>query len=283
MQTDTAYILNKRKFSSFTTQKELPIDIYWLRTTGKANNSFQSLRMHHHTFFELHYCFEGALTYETPNGVFEIAEGQGLLISPHMRHMVRSSEEFCKISLAFSVEEDTPLYSALVKKSDCVFDITEETDETLTFAIAESERNTVYSNALIHARLLELICRMAELPRSRTERTQTDEKHDERIFKAKCYIDDNVDVFLTCADVAAYCHISEKQLKRLFEKHESCSLLAYIHQKKREEAERLVSESSLPFSDISDMLGFSSAAYFHRFFTEHTGMTPGDYRRTNGG
>lgn len=283
MQPNTALILNKRNFSSFIPRKEIPIDIYWFRATADDNTSFQSVRMHHHTFFELHFCIEGELTYTTPTGEWQVPKGSGLLISPHMRHMVRCSPDFFKISLAFAVEEDTPLYAPLVEKSNTVFEISDEVRKTVEFILDEAQKNSEYSETLTYARLLELVCRMADLPRRRPERRAEGEERDERLFKAKCYIDDNGDAFLTCADVASYCHISEKQLKRLFLKYEGCSLLAYIHQRKREDAERLVSESDLSFADIGEMLGFSSVAYFHRFFTEHVGMTPGDYRRTHRG
>ena len=102
MQKDAALILNKRNFSSFTARTKIPVEIYWFRTTAEENASFQSVRMHHHTFFELHFCFGGTLTYVTETDELCVEQGKYLLIAPRMRHMVRSSPDFFKISLAFS-------------------------------------------------------------------------------------------------------------------------------------------------------------------------------------
>jgi len=282
MSQESIHALNKHNFSSFTPRKEVPAEIYWFRVTGTDYSVYQTHRMHHHTFFELHFCHEGSFSYDIDGKVHRMKGNVGILIAPHTSHAIYCPEPYSKLSLAFSVQEDSPLYTALLAFSNRVFDIAESTLKDIEFVLEEMKRDTEYSGTLAYARLLSLICGLAELPRrSREAKEPRDSRHDERLFKAKCYITDNIDAFLTCADVAAYCHISTKQLKRLFLQHENCTLLGYIHQKKKEAAERLVSETDLPFSDISEQLGFSSVAYFHRFFTEHTGMTPGDYRRTN--
>lgn len=45
------------------------------------------------------------------------------------------------------------------------------------------------------------------------------------------------------------------------------------------EARRMLVETRTPVKDIASSLGFSSAAYFTRAFTKHTGQTPSAFRR----
>ena len=49
---------------------------------------------------------------------------------------------------------------------------------------------------------------------------------------------------------------------------------------KLKEAKRLIRESSLNFTEISELLGFNSLHYFSRLFKERVGMTPSEYARS---
>lgn len=46
-----------------------------------------------------------------------------------------------------------------------------------------------------------------------------------------------------------------------------------------ERAKRLLSETSMPVSDISRAVGYENTSYFHRRFLEQCGMTPGEFRQ----
>ena len=93
---------------------------------------------------------------------------------------------------------------------------------------------------------------------------------DDRVIKAKKYVEDNFDVFFTCQEVASYCKISEKQLGRLFVKYENMSLLEYIHIKKLEAIKKLLSDKEFSHKQISDTLGFSSPQYYGSFLKRMT-------------
>ena len=99
------------------------------------------------------------------------------------------------------------------------------------------------------------------------------------ITAAKRYIDDNTGLFLTCEDVAAYCHYNSKYLGRLFKEETGKTMLEYIHSKKSKEAEHLLASSELSLSEISDALGFENEYYFNTFFKRINGISPGTYRR----
>ena len=105
------------------------------------------------------------------------------------------------------------------------------------------------------------------------------ERYDSRVFRAKKYIDDNPHIFFGCEEVAAFCRISSKQLGRLFRKSEGIGLLEYIHAKKIEFAKQLLSDKTLSERSIAQMLGFSGAEYFSRFFARLEGRLPSEYRK----
>lgn len=52
----------------------------------------------------------------------------------------------------------------------------------------------------------------------------------------------------------------------------------YLTKTRIEKAKRLLQETSKPVHEIADMLSFSSPSYFCRFFRDHTGTTPHQFR-----
>jgi AraC-like DNA-binding protein len=155
--------------------------------------------------------------------------------------------------------------------------MTDDAKCSLDFILRRSKNKTLCSELLIKNRLCEIIYTVAETAAVKIPPSTA--AYDTRIIKAKKYIEDNPHIFLTCDEVARYCNLSAKQLGRLFLQYENVSLLAFIHGQKIEDAKKLIRETDELFETISEKLGFSSVNYFGKFFTKHTGITPGDFRK----
>ena len=54
----------------------------------------------------------------------------------------------------------------------------------------------------------------------------------------------------------------------------------YITKMRMEKAIQLVKDSSLPFTEIAERVGYNTASYFSSAFKQYTGMTPTQYRKT---
>lgn len=253
------------------------IEIYWFRI---AENKYSvSRRTHHHTFFEIHFMLRGEISYCFENGrQITVKEKQFILIAPNTPHRIENlSSDMLKFTIAYSHNN-----SETEQIKDLFFsDITRSITSCIDFCLAESKINSVNSPFLIRNRMFEIICtvqRMCGIQEKKNDKIYSAE--DERIIKAKKYISDNMNRFLTCADVASHCYLSTKQLGRIFEKSEGKKLLAYIHDEKIKYAKKLVTSSGESLKQISFNLGFTNEYYFNRFFKSHTGMTPGDYRKS---
>jgi AraC-like DNA-binding protein len=109
--------------------------------------------------------------------------------------------------------------------------------------------------------------------------TEDGSEIDLRVAMARQYIADNIELHPTIEEVAAYCYLGTKQLTRMFLCAEGMTLNAYIREQKIAHIRRLLSDSDLPLSEISDRMQFSSEYYFNTYFKSHTGMTPGKYRQ----
>ena len=58
------------------------------------------------------------------------------------------------------------------------------------------------------------------------------------------------------------------------------SVMAYFNMMKVQEAKRLIRETEKNFQEIAELLCFSNAHYFSTLFKKHTGMTPGEYKKS---
>jgi AraC family transcriptional activator of pobA len=77
--------------------------------------------------------------------------------------------------------------------------------------------------------------------------------------------------------------LSEARLNRLCRRLTGYTAFDLIQQRLALEARRRLVYIARPVSALAAELGFKDAAYFCRFFRRHNGMSPGEYRRRQGG
>ena len=252
--------------------------ILWINGACVENKYSLNLKPHNHAFFEMHIIISGNIVYRFNDCEVNVSGGQLIFIPPHAIHCISDSDnDFQKITVA--LECDGELASVLSSKKKRAIDMSQDDLVSLDFIIRRAQNKTLCSESMIKSRLCEIVYSVAETDVQRLSHPSS--QYDTRIIKAKKYIEDNPHIFLTCDEVARYCNLSAKQLGRLFLQYEGVSLLAFIHGQKIEVAKRMILETNELFETISDQLGFSSVNYFGKFFTKHTGITPGDFRRSS--
>lgn len=81
----------------------------------------------------------------------------------------------------------------------------------------------------------------------------------------------------TVAEAAGFspCHLS-----RIFKKEVGMSVVDYVQKERIEAAKHMLVNSDETLAAISQYLHFSTQSYFVRIFRKHTGMTPGQFRRS---
>jgi len=86
---------------------------------------------------------------------------------------------------------------------------------------------------------------------------------------------------ITLEQMAKVINLSPKYLSVLFSQETGISFHTYQTGKKIEEAQTLLKHSSMTYSEIAEVLGFSSQSHFCSVFKKHTGTTPARYRKYN--
>lgn len=94
------------------------------------------------------------------------------------------------------------------------------------------------------------------------------------------YMKLNIKKNITIDDISEDIGFSPSTIKRIFSSYKNTGAIHYFLQLKISEAKRLIKETDMSMTEISEELGFSSVHYFSRLFKKLTEMTPSQYSKT---
>lgn len=241
------------------------------------SNDF-TIKRHYHTDFEIHFMLSGEQVYEIGDMKTTLKEGHFLLLSPLLQHRVmRVSSDAKKYAICFRCADKLAFEAGSLLTGK-----TPIRAQNALSAISE-ERNGCYlfSQTMITARVAECIALFLRMIANADHLAATTETgEDPRVLVAKQFIEDNVTSALTISDVAAVTHLSEKQLSRIFKDSTGKTVADFIRENRIKRIEKLLLETPLSLSEISNIMHFGNEYYFNRFYKAHTGMTPGAFRRS---
>lgn len=240
----------------------------------RRKNTDFTKKSHHHTDFEVHVIVSGEQIYEICGEVLTVSSGELLIIPPNVRHKsVGASESAEKFSFSFDkTEEYGELPYVYTKAPDALI-------AALLMAKNEYVSSVAYSQACITSAVLFALSTVLRLARVNPTVQNSISGRSTVFTLASCYIDDNICYDISTSDVADYCHLSTKQLSRIFERETGFTLGAYIRHKRSEKIRSLLENSELTLKEISDAMNFKNEYYFNTFFKRSIGMSPGAYAK----
>lgn len=247
---------------------------------GGNDGSF-TLKRHFHKSYELHIVVEGSQTYETDDGTVTVMAGCGIMFAPHSKHRIIGTDfPLVKYAFAFSLQ---PTVLGLPKELSRAHPIPPEVISFIKQTGEERALRRETSRIITEARVLEALVRLLRSFGSEEAAIPTsDSEAEPRLSLAREYIKDNASLGVTVSDVARYCHVSERQLQRLFAA-DNDSAGACIRRERISAAEKLLGGTDLPLSEVAQRCGFGDEFYFGAAFKRENGMTPGAYRKAFGG
>jgi AraC family transcriptional regulator len=80
--------------------------------------------------------------------------------------------------------------------------------------------------------------------------------------------------------LARLCGLSQWHFSRLFKAEHGLSPGAFLQVERIREAARLLQDTDLPLKVVAERCGFADANYFGKAFRQHTGVSPGAFRRS---
>lgn len=144
--------------------------------------------------------------------------------------------------------------------------------------------NDAFSGALLEQLLFDLII---DIIRSNSQwhdlpqllRMRPHAAKDARIRQAMALMQQDQGQSFAVDTLAEKVGLSRAHFYTLFLRDTNVTPLVYANVLRFEAAVQRLTQSSEAVADISDNLGFSAPGHFSRFFREHLGITPTDYRR----
>lgn len=254
---------------------------YWCRVAYKRLGK-QNTKPQRHSFFELHLCLNGRCDYLIDGKPLTLTAGGFILIPPQRQHTIlEASEDFEKFIWGFAPNDDreTESLANACQSVTAVCGVPDEWYRSIERILTEGSMSGDCSVSVIRGELCYLyvgLCRHfgALLP---TE-THPVQKVGIRTSAVREFIKDNIATQLTIGDIAEQFYMSERQLERTC--HAECGMtVGELIRAIRVEAIRdLLTNTTLPISEIAQRTGFSDRYSMSRFFKKEEGLPPARYR-----
>lgn len=124
--------------------------------------------------------------------------------------------------------------------------------------------------------LLQLLSRFVE-----TARMAEKDEHliPSKVLDAISFIQVNLHQNLTVVDLAKRANQHPDYFSRVFFQYTGIRPLAYIHEKRIERAQYLLTTTSMSYAEVAAEVGFENLPHFSRLFKKVTSLTPGQYRQ----
>lgn len=247
---------------------------------------------HYHDAFEIYYLVSGERRYFIKDRTYQISAGDLVLINPNELHKTNEAGSpfherillnFKKEFLNGWAESDTylsifyrginvirlaPLQQGKIHK--LLLNIINECDNRL-------EGFMDCSKALLIELLIEIYRYLQQTPQLIGYKfSETSEK----IFEVVRYLNEHYHEDLTLKTIQERFFISPYHFSRIFKKITGFNFIEYLNSVRTREAQKLLKETRLSVTAISEKVGFENLTHFGRVFKKITGVSPSAYRKS---
>ncbi len=264
-----------------TMQYEIP---FYEKTTHKINTKMPE--PHFHDKHELYYLEKGHTKYFIDNEIYILEPGDMIFVPKNTFHKTDNMGTDITIRVLFTfddrdIDEDFSKYIAWMKENKYI-KIKHEKAHHIQSILKnieseEEKRNDGYDKMqmLYFKQLLILISRYSLEINHKTSKLYATA---ESISK---YITENYQGDLSLEHLAQVYSISPSYLSRFFKTSTGVGLNEYINITRISIAEKLLSDTNMPITQIASECGFNDSNYFAAVFKKAKGITPKKYAMLN--
>ncbi|MEH7384932.1 response regulator [Bacillus sp. JJ1521] len=136
--------------------------------------------------------------------------------------------------------------------------------------------NSITLTQMLHFLQLKTQNYMESLQKSRFKQNQSNPK----LKEIDQYIIENLSENITSVIMANHLHLNPSYFSRYFKHLTGENFTDYVHRFKMRIATSMLTERFETIEFITYSLGYSDRTYFSKIFKKYTGMSPGEYKRT---
>lgn len=260
--------------------------------------SFNMRVKHFHNQYEIFYLIEGERQFIFNNRIYLVKSGSLILVDENVIHMTKanSTAEFGHDRIILYVDKEKMAemdqkfpHLNLVNffhHHYGVFNLTpkQQSDFINLYIrlLTEFDSKRKHYKAMIEMEiLLYFIQFMRENPALAVEDFSSDNNSKyQHVYDIADYISQNFTMPLNLDNLSERFFISKYYLCRVFKDMTGYSINEYVNIHRIRQAKKLLEETDLSISEISDQMGYKSVTYFEKVFKTYMTMSPLKYRKT---
>ncbi len=255
---------------------------------------------HYHETLELFVLMEGERYYFVDRYVYHMKPMSAVLIPPgqihktstvkdvpeHRRFLVQLSreafEEMIRATYGMSYDDFCLKYNGLVNFRPDSWDRMMEAYRRLKEEFEPDDhylpmvKQAAYEILMLYARELDEI-------RSREETDQVEPPVESGVYntihQVTQFLNEHFREDVKIDDLCEHFFISRSYLTRLFKETTGITIVQYLTVVRIRQAAKLLRETDLAVTEVSDRCGFGDVTYFEKVFRRLRGMTPRQYRK----
>lgn len=238
---------------------------------------------HAHSYTELFYIIGGDGQFQIDDEQFPVRAHQLVIVNPNVIHTEMSYDarpleyivlgiEGLEISIPETNEGRYCVYTFPAANTvlNCMHSILHEMQN-------REQKHQIACQAYMDILVVQL---MRNTSTSMTHVTSSSPTNHQCVT-VRHYIDNHYKEPLTLDTLAAEVNVNKYYLAHAYKEAFGVSPIKYMLERRIQEGKRLLKETDLSLSQVSIILGFSSASYFSQSFRKAEGISPVEYRKAN--
>lgn len=247
--------------------------------TGNAPTSEEHL----HDLYEFYYLKNGTASYLVNDKIYNLIKGDIVIIPPNTLHKTVFSKAQKRERILFYLDKKFITGDDGTKdifpESYLFFHSTEHSRENMIFEDLLKESKSFNNEIYIKSLICELLIL---LQRSEQKNYVCSESRDfpEVVLKVMEYIASNYTLEVSLNKIATEFFVNPSYLSRIFKQSTGFSFCSYLNQYRIKEANKLLTETNMPITEIAFVCGFNSTNNFCKSYKKIMNTSPGAYRKS---
>lgn len=234
-----------------------------------------------HDFWELTYVDRGHMYNIVEGQKFTLHQGDAIFYGKGQHHVQWAETDLsvCFITITFDMNFEEAEF--LINRK---FSIDTELRELLEKVIREKNQGFYYADDLIICYLKEFIIKLIRSKKLENTIHQLDTQLKTRVEnsivkKSMDFIEKNIGKKISVPYIAASIPVSPSYLSTIFKKQVGMTIVDYVNNYRLEKSKDMIRSSDKNFTQIAQMLGYTSVHYFSNQFRLKYGITPTEYAK----
>ena len=247
------------------------------------NEEWSMINLHSHSHYEIYFLLKGNRTFFLSNALYRLTAPALIIIPPHVLHKTEGTAfERYNVNVSENYLDDFQTH-VLNEKALSVIKLNSEqraTLENIFKQMNQVNKMHKYSDSIQKALFSYLIYQFNNLSFEVLSSNVSKEKSvPPQMLKVIEYFNEHYYENLNLATISEMFYISKGSLIYNFNKYMKCSPIEYLLSIRLLKAKELLEKTNKSISEISELLGFSSANYFGLVFKQKENMSPLAYRK----